>query len=101
LHRLLSQSGFTDADAIRQQVEAYKVNSDSVKLFMQEQRYVKDYSDFTLIKEVYEDYKRFCMDDGYQPTGKTKFMQRLKNDGIHVEKKNIGNVAYLRKDAAA
>lgn len=99
LKRLLSNHAFTAAEAVRRAVEDYKVSSDSVKLFLSEVGYKPDALGFILIRDLYNEYKQFCMDDGYRPTGKTKFIQRLKDDGTHFERRAIGYVAFLQKTA--
>lgn len=97
LHRLLKAQNFTDSVKVKDEVEKYRIQSDSVKMFIQENRYERDPEKYVMIVELYSDYKKFCMDDGYQPVGKSKFIQRLKNDSVIIEKKNVGNVAYLIK----
>ncbi|MCS5623661.1 MAG: winged helix-turn-helix domain-containing protein, partial [Candidatus Marinimicrobia bacterium] len=48
-----------------------------------------------LIKHLYDDYKSFCMEDGFKPVNKTNFKKRLEASNIEVKRINVGNVAYL------
>jgi putative DNA primase/helicase len=95
LRRLLEQKKFTYSEAVTKQIERYKLESDSVKMFLEENGFVASPTDCKLIKDLYSEYRAFCIDDGFKPVNKTNFITRLKNDGINVEKKNIGNVAFV------
>ncbi len=97
LKRILTSQRFTDSEAVKKQVESYRVSSDSVKMFIQEVGYAPSVDAYVLMVDIYKEYKSFCMDDGYHPVGKSKFIQRLKNDGVIVDRINVGNVARLKK----
>lgn len=98
LNRLLEQKSFSHCEAAIKAVEQYKTQSDSVKLFIEENGYQPSPKNYKLIKELYTDYRTFCSDDGFKTVNKTNFIKRLQNSRIQVEKKNIGNVAYLSKE---
>ena len=49
-------------------------------------------------KELYIDYRVFCTEDGYKAISKHNFTKRLKSFGIIIEKRNVGNVAWLIVD---
>lgn len=95
LNRLLEQKRFTHCDAIKQAVEQYKSQSDSVKMFIDENNYKNDATEYRLIKDLYNDYRIYCIEDGFKPVNKTNFIKRLKGFGVEVNRINIGNVAYL------
>jgi len=95
LNRLLEQKGFTDCEAAKMAVEQYKTQSDSVKMFIDENGYIKCATEYKLIKELYPHYRAFCSEDGYTPLNKTNFIKRLSGIGVVVNRINIGNVAYL------
>lgn len=97
LNRLLEQKRFSICEAAKQAVEQYKTQSDSVKLFFEENGYQQSPTNYILIKELYTLYRTFCLEDGFKPVNKTNFIKRVQGNGITVEKKNIGNVAYLSK----
>lgn len=98
LNRLLKQKRFTECDTVKKAVEQYKSQSDSVKMFVDENSYMKSASSYKLLKELYNDYKVFCVEDGFKPVNKTNFKKRLSGFGFLVDRLNIGNVAYLTKD---
>ncbi len=96
LERLLQQKNFTYSEAVQKQVERYKLESDSVKMFLEENNYQASPTHYKLVKDLYNSYRAFCGDDGFKPVNKTNFIIRLKNDGVIIEKKNAGNVAFLQ-----
>ncbi len=97
LQRLLAQKGFSNCDAVYKAIDLYKKQSDSVLLFIEENEYEKCADNYILIKELYKEYKDFCIEDNYRPVGKSKFIKRLISLEILTERKNSGNVAYLAK----
>lgn len=98
LHRLLAQGRFTDADAVRTQLEAYKKQSDTVRLFLDEQDYQTS-TDYTPLKDLYQDYKTYCIEDGYRAVNNRNFQKRLNGNGIQTERARLGFIAYIRKAA--
>ena len=98
LNRLLLQKQFTFSETVKQSREQYEKESDSVKMFLDENDYQPSSSSYITIKEFYSEYREFCINDGYIPINKINFTKRLKNGQIHTEKKNIGKVAYCHKD---
>lgn len=97
LNRLLEQKNFTDCDAVKQQLDIYKKQSDSVLMFLEEFNYIKSPDDHTLLKEIYISYRQFCADDGFRPVSKQKFSLRLSASGYIIEKKNVGNVVFVTR----
>lgn len=96
LKRLLTQKRFSDCDAAKRAVEHYKSQSDSVSMFLDENQYQASASSPRLIKDLYQSYRTFCNEDGFKPVSKSNFIKRLQGLGIVVEKRNIGNVAFLQ-----
>jgi putative DNA primase/helicase len=98
LHRLLDQQGFTSSDAIQAQLEAYKKQADTVRLFLEEAGYVADADNWVMGQEVYQAYKYFCQEDGYRPVGRQKFTARLGQIGIQHSRNAHGQRLALRQD---
>ncbi|MFC5270031.1 DNA primase family protein [Adhaeribacter terreus] len=97
LNRLLSQKQFTNCQAAHDAREHYKTQSDSVKMFIEENGYKNSPTEYRLIKELYQEYRNFCIDDGFKPVNKSNFIKRLQGFGVPIEKKNIGNVAFIAR----
>ena len=95
LKRLLEQQKFTDCEAAQQALKLYEVESNSVKLFIQESGYKPHPTSCKSIKNLYLEYRTFCAEDGCSPVRKINFKKRLKSFNIVIEAKNIGDVAYI------
>lgn len=95
LNRLLEQKRFTECKAAFKALQQYKTESDSVKMFIQENNYQNDANENWLIKDLYTDYRSFCIEDGFKPVNKTNFIKRLKGMKVLIERQNRGYVAYL------
>jgi putative DNA primase/helicase len=95
LNRLLEQKRFTDCEAVKQAVEQYKSQSDSVKMFVDENEYINSSNEYQLIKDLYNNYRAYCIEDGFKPVNKSNFIKRLSGFGVLVDRLNVGNVAYL------
>lgn len=97
LKRLLIQKHFTECEAVKQAREQYERDSDSVALFLEENDYHASMVSWIKIQTLYPEYRSFCYEDGYNPVNKKNFIARLKKAKIVIEKKNVGNVAYITK----
>jgi putative DNA primase/helicase len=95
LDRVLVQKNFSKCLAVENARSDYEKQSDSVQLFINEFGFIKSAEDYILISDLYPQYKMFCIEDGYRPVGKTKFIQRLNHYKIFVNRISVGNVAYL------
>ena len=98
LNRLLKQKGFTKCKAVEQAIEKYKTQSDSVKTFLNDNKYKKSPTDYELMTRLYPEYCIYCNEDGLKRVSKGNFKKRLLNFGVEVTRLNVGNVAYLSKE---
>ena len=99
LNRLLEQKQFSKCDAAQNAVEQYKLESNSVQMFLSENEYKSDAKNYSLIKDLYIEYKAFCIEDGMTPFKKSNFIKQLRSLKIIVDRLNVGNVAYLSNDS--
>ena len=97
LNRLMNQKKFSECESAQLSLVEYEKQSDSIALFIEDRKLIQSPSNYILIKDLYLDYRTFCNDDGYKPVHKINFIKRLKGINILIEKRNIGNVAYLSK----
>ncbi|GAB2542821.1 DNA primase family protein [Spirosoma aerophilum] len=96
LKRLLGQNRFTDCEAVIEQLEAYKRQSDTVRIFLDEQGYQTS-SVTTPLKDLYRDYKTYCLENGYRAVNNKNFQKRLNANGIQTERARFGFVAYTHR----
>lgn len=97
LDRVLKQKKFSKCEAVTMARSDYEKQSDSVKMFVEDYEY-KTSTNFTAISELYPKYKVYCIEDGFRPVNKSNFMKRLRHFKIIVERKSIGNVAFITSD---
>tara|TARA_R100000353_G_C6502420_1_gene194519 strand:+ start:852 stop:1523 length:672 start_codon:yes stop_codon:yes gene_type:complete len=97
LNRLLEQKCFTKSASIDNALKAYKVQSDTVQLFIKESCYITSFNNYELIKDLYSQYRSYCIEDGYYAVNKTEFKKRLSSSGVEVKRITVGNIAYLEK----
>ncbi len=95
LNRLLKNKNFTYSESSEKAVEEYKKQSDSVRMFLDENNYKPSIKDYIKIKDLYYKYKSYCLEDGFKSVSKANFKKRLENNNIEVKRINQGNVAYL------
>ncbi|MDC0178151.1 primase-like DNA-binding domain-containing protein, partial [Polaribacter sp.] len=97
LDRVLKQKKFSKCEAVEMARSNYETQSDSVKMFIEDYEYQTS-TNYTTISELYQKYKVYCIEDGFKPVNKSNFMKRLRHFKIIVERKSIGNVAYVTTD---
>lgn len=86
LYRLLEQKRFSDCEAAQQAVEQYKIESNSVQMFLNENEYKSSTTNYKLIKDLYPQYRTFCYEDGMTPFKKSNFIKQLRTLGFVVER---------------
>ena len=99
LRRLLQQRKFTRSAMIREQVEDFRRESDSVAMFLDEGGYKPDPQSCMLLKDLFYDYRLFCYENGYTPCSLKTLSKRLKNAGYKTERRAPGYTVYIAKSA--
>lgn len=97
LNRLLIQKNFTNSKAANDQLEEYKIQSDSVQMFLREEEYEKSTTDFIEYKKFFPLYRSYCTENGYHPCSGKTFSSRLRHIGFVFERKNYGIIIYVKK----
>ena len=99
LRRLLLQKKFTYCDAAHKALEQYKLESNSVKLFLKEHEYEPDPKNSRLVKDLYDEYKYFCIESGLLYFKRINFTKQLRASGIQQGREGgTGkNIAYLTR----
>ncbi|RUQ81533.1 DNA primase [Legionella septentrionalis] len=100
LERLLKQKHFTESDTVKRARYQYEKESDSVKLYLEEESYFPHPESYQPIKGLYTQYRTFCQEGGFNPVNQLNFQKRLNMSKIIIQKKNIGKVAFLSKETA-
>ncbi len=101
LRRLLENGKFTECEKAREMLERYKQESDSVWAFVDDAGYKPANNASLALKELYQEYKAYCLDSGFRALSIRKFAERLRNQAFPTEKRNIGQVVFCRKSDAS
>ncbi|RYU94344.1 DNA primase family protein [Emticicia agri] len=96
LNRLVQQKDFSNCELIQNQVKRYKIESDSVKLFLSEENYQLSNNDMPL-KDLVTDYHQYCVDNGFRTLSNRKFIDQLRDEGYDIRRKNFGNSIFIEK----
>ncbi len=97
LNRLLEQKKFSDCEAAQQAVENYKIESDSVRMFLNENDYKVSNTIETPLKELFNEYRTYCIESGFKACSLRTLADRLRNSGYQTERKNYGTVVNAEK----
>jgi putative DNA primase/helicase len=99
LNRLMQQKGFTSCTASNEALKKYKIESDSVQMFLSEENYSTSINNEILLKDFFSEYRTYCFDSGFKACSKRTFADRLRNIGYDIQRKNSGmNVNAEKKD---
>jgi putative DNA primase/helicase len=99
LNRILIQKRFSNCEAAKIAIEQYKTESNSIRLFLDDYEYIGHPEGQMVIKQLYQEYKSFCIEDGMPPFKKQNFIRQLKSMGIAIERQaGTGkNIALIKK----
>jgi putative DNA primase/helicase len=97
LKRLLSNKKFTDCTAIDETLKQYRTESDSVQMFIDENNYQPSNTERMPLKELYQQYRAFCCEDGYRACSNRTFSDRLRAKGFDVSRIGSGRIIYVRQ----
>jgi putative DNA primase/helicase len=75
----------------------YKLESDSVASFVEDEGYFRSVSSWTSLKNLYEIYREYCKNNGLYPVNAKNLVKRLAALGFDSEKKAIGKVIFIDK----
>lgn len=89
---LMSRNEFTVSPKCEMALEHYRLQSDSVRLFVNEQCQQSDFT--TKGSELSNAYRNYCYESGLRPIGKQRFYERLESLGY--QREIISNVPYFK-----
>ncbi len=98
LQRLLEQKNFTYSDGVNKQLQDYKKQSDSVQLFLEDENYIKDANVSMQMKDLFSEYKTYCINNGYRYCSNKIFGDRLRNIGYNTNRTNKGQIVFTKKE---
>ena len=94
LERLIEQHGFTQVDEVNEMLEQFKLESDSVAMFINE-GYTKSTKGNYLLSDLYKYYREFCSSSGFIPLSIKNFRTRIIALNIEIKRASGGNYVYV------
>jgi putative DNA primase/helicase len=98
LERLLAQGNFSKSVAIDNALEDYKLNSDTVHLFLTDGNYTPSDDKKIQLKHLYSDYREYCKDSGYIACSLKTYADRLRNYHYDIHRTDKGRWVYIEKN---
>jgi len=99
LNRLLVQRGFSECNAAKVAVEKYRLESDSVQMFLAENEYSVSATAEVPLKNIFSNYRAYCAESGYHACSVKTFADRLRNARYTIERKNYGMAVNAKKNS--
>jgi putative DNA primase/helicase len=90
---LMRKEGLQQPQAVKDAISQYRIESDTVGLFIDECIVANEHCK-TLLKHIYEGYKQWCDEYGYNPVNSRNLIDGLRKKGYEV-KRGTGNKSYL------
>jgi putative DNA primase/helicase len=97
LDRLLKQKRFSKCDAAQKAVEQYRVESDSVQMFLNETEYKISATNEISLKDIFNEYRSYCIEGGFRACSRRTFAERLRNTGYETTRKGYGMAVNAEK----
>lgn len=98
LNRLIEQKKFTYSEVAANQLAEYKKQSDSVRMFLDDENYQKSTITSFTLKQIFQEYVSYCKDNLSIPYSNKNFSKRLKNLGFEIQRKQHGMIIYIEKN---
>jgi len=101
LERVLKQRAFSKCDAAERMLKEYKLESDTVALFLEDCFYQPDNFAQISLNDLLKSYVTYCATNGYKPVSNRTLSERLQALNYTVKRKNAGNVVYIKRISVA
>jgi putative DNA primase/helicase len=97
LNRLLEQKRFSECEAAQRAVEQYRIESDSVQMFLSEHEYKVSATNEIPLKDMFNEYRNYCNESGFKACSSKTLADRLRNSGYQTERKGYGMAVNAEK----
>lgn len=97
LNRLLEQKRFSECEAAQRAIEQYRIESDSVLMFLSEHGYKVSATNEIPLKDMFGDYRNYCIESGFKACSVRTLAGRLRGSGYQTERKNYGTGVNAEK----
>lgn len=97
LNRLLEQKKFSSCEAAQKAVDQYRIESDSVQMFLSEHEYKVSATNDMSLKDMFKEYQNYCIESGFKACSLRTLADRLRNSGYQTERKGYGTAVNAEK----
>jgi putative DNA primase/helicase len=97
LNRLLTNKRFSECEAVKLALENYKLESDTVQMFLIDNDYKISLVNEKPLKDLFSEYRTYCNDSGFKACSVRTFSDRLKNLGFQIQRKTPGRFVGIEK----
>lgn len=97
LQRIVKSRKFSECAKSAKIVEDFKKNSDSVQVFLEEENYEISINNPMPLKELFQNYKSFCIDMNHRVCSIKTVSERLRNLNFVLERRSSGNYVFIKK----
>lgn len=97
LNRLLAKKKFTYSSKSEKLLQSYRRESDSVAMFLDDNKYKKSIDNYTPQINLYKEYRSYCNENGYVFLSNIKFGRRIESLGYVRGEKSTGRIIYIEK----
>ena len=96
---LLREGDFDVPPEVENACKKFQHESDSIRIFLDENKYRPGVDEHILLRDMYESYKEHCKADRLSPVSKPKFSERLRKLGYEVKEvgKEKKTAVFLEK----
>lgn len=97
LDRLLKNQKFTNSEVVNETLKSYRLQSDTVQMFLSDENYVKSETTNTQQKELFTLYRSYCYENGYKSVGNKTFGERCRAIGYNIDRGSFGMRIWAEK----
>jgi putative DNA primase/helicase len=95
LDRLILQQGFSKSSSVEHDLMMYRKETNSVSLFLDEENWKKSTNSKTKLKDLYSNYRTYCLESGQRAFAQPNFSKRLTELGFEIQHKGTNNYTYV------
>lgn len=96
LTRLLENKEFSHSDTVQEMVNEYRLNSDTVSLFLEEENWTVCSTEYISLKDFYIKYQVYVIECGHVKCSRKTFSERLRKKGYVLERKTHGFIVHAK-----
>lgn len=94
LRRLLENRKFTESQKVKETMETFRKEIDSVAMFVEGHSYKPSATEFMLLKDLRRMYVDYCNENDYKAVGPKTFSSRIEALGFMIQREGVTNNQY-------